>query len=438
MKRTRLNTELKKYLDESPTPFHAVAGIKSRLLSKGYKELSEADSWTLEKGGKYFVTREETSIIAFKTGSMKFADLGIRMLGAHTDSPCLKVKPSAEKSFENYLTLNVDVYGGVILMTWFDRDLSIAGRVSGTDSKGQLHSRLINFEKPIALIPNLCIHLNRNVNTAHSVDKQNETSPLILQFADKDKSRSNFFRKLLLEQLRSEHSDCPIEKIHHFDLCLYDTNGANFVGYREEFLTSARLDNLLSCFCGLQALINAEDSLPSLLICSDHEEVGSRSHSGAAGPFLQDVLHRLCPDPEDYRRMIHNSLLLSADNAHGVHPNYSHVHDGDHIPLLNSGVVIKMNVNQRYASNDVTCSILECIAQKLKMPLQQYVNRSDLGCGSTIGPITATNLGVRTVDVGVPTFGMHSIRETAGSSDTTALFKLAQGFYDRIDNFKVS
>lgn len=136
--------------------------------------------------------------------------------------------------------------------------------------------------------------------------------------------------------------------------------------------------------------------------------------------------------------MIHNSLLLSADNAHGVHPNYSHVHDGDHIPLLNSGVVIKMNVNQRYASNDVTCSILECIAEKLKMPLQQYVNRSDLGCGSTIGPITATNLGVRTVDVGVPTFGMHSIRETAGSSDTTALFKLAQGFYDRIDNFKVS
>ncbi|KZN14777.1 M18 family aminopeptidase [Marinomonas sp. TW1] len=426
MEYSQFNDSLLSFLQASPTPFHATDSMRSALLAEGYVELIEDENWVIEEGGKYFVTRNESSLIAFTTPVLDVSQTGWRMIGAHTDSPCLKLKPNAHVNRFGYHQLGVEVYGGVLLHTWLDRDLSIAGRVTVKTAAGDIVSRLVDFKEPIAVVPNLAIHLNRKVNEGFSVNPQEEILP-ILCGADNEFE----LQQLLIAQLRQQHPDLPVAQVLDFELSLYDTQPAALVGLHKEYICSARLDNLLSCYVGLQALLSSNNERPSLLICTDHEEIGSLSACGANGPFLDDVLRRLSPNPEQFVQAIQRSMLVSADNAHALHPNYANRHDNNHAPAINKGAVIKVNANQRYATNSETASIYRDVAAQENYDVQTFVVRSDMGCGSTIGPITSGEIGVPTIDIGLPTFGMHSIRELAGSHDAFGLYKVLARFTKR-------
>ena len=417
-------TQLANFIADSPTPFHATASMAAILQQAGYSRLDERDSWQLEAQGKYFVTRNDSSIIAFSLGKNDPAEQGLRLIGAHTDSPCLKVKPNPELSRHGYWQLGVEVYGGVLLSPWFDRDLSLAGRVS-YELDGQLHNRLIDFKTPIAVVPSLAIHLNRDANSGWEINKQTELPPILTQLSD---GNSKDFRALLATQLKHQHGIINAHVLD-YELSFYDTQPAALIGLEQDFIAAARLDNLLSCHAGLQALLNAGNDHTCILICTDHEEVGSASACGADGPFLEQVLRRLFDSEENLTRAIQRSLLISADNAHGIHPNYADKHDGNHGPLLNQGPVIKINSNQRYATSSETAAQFRHLCQQNGIPVQSFVTRSDMGCGSTIGPITASKLGVPTIDIGAPTFAMHSIRELAGSRDLEYLVRALSAFY---------
>ena len=413
------------FLKRSPSPFHATQSMAEALQAAGYQALDERETWQLQPQGRYYVTRNDSSIIAIKLGQHDPVQHGIRMVGAHTDSPCLKVKPQPELSRHGYWQLGVEVYGGVLLSPWFDRDLSLAGRVTFKHNE-QLQSRLIDFKHAIASIPSLAIHLNREANSGWAINAQTELPPVLAQLQGETKQD---FRALLADQLQREHaiSDaCVLD----YELCFYDSQPAALIGLNQDFIASARLDNLLSCYSGLQALLNSDDQHSQVLVCTDHEEVGSNSACGADGPFLEQVLRRVLNSEEDFVRCIQHSLLISADNAHGIHPNYADKHDANHGPLLNHGPVIKVNANQRYATTSETSSFFKLLCQQADIPVQSFVTRSDLGCGSTIGPITASQLGVQTIDIGVPTFAMHSIRELAGSKDLGYLVSALQAFYN--------
>ncbi len=413
------------FLKRSPSPFHATQSMAEALQAAGYQALDERETWQLQPQGRYYVTRNDSSIIAIKLGQHDPVQHGIRMVGAHTDSPCLKVKPQPELARHGYWQLGVEVYGGVLLSPWFDRDLSLAGRVTFKHNE-QLQSRLIDFKQAIASIPSLAIHLNREANSGWAINAQTELPPVLAQLQGETKQD---FRALLADQLQREHaiSDaCVLD----YELCFYDSQPAALIGLNQDFIASARLDNLLSCYSGLQALLNSNDQHSQVLVCTDHEEVGSNSACGADGPFLEQVLRRVLNSEEDFVRCIQHSLLISADNAHGIHPNYADKHDANHGPLLNHGPVIKVNANQRYATTSETSSFFKLLCQQANIPVQSFVTRSDLGCGSTIGPITASQLGVQTIDIGVPTFAMHSIRELAGSKDLGYLLSVLQTFYN--------
>ncbi len=416
------NQQLIDFIADSPTPFHAVESIKSRLDAAGFSELLESDSWSVKAGEGYYLVRNQSSIIAWR--QPESFDAGIRMVGAHTDSPCLRVKPTPELYRFNYQQLGVEVYGGALLNPWFDRDLSLAGRVTCKTAAGDLVNKLVDFKDPIAVIPSLAIHMDREANDSRTVNKQLHLPVLMGQGEDKMD-----FRALLKEQLQKQGVE--VAQVLDYELSFYDTQRPSYIGLNQEFLASARLDNLLSCYIGLQALIAADKGQAQMLICTDHEEVGSASACGAQGPILSQWLERLVPDNELRNRLITQSVMISADNAHGIHPNYADRHDENHGPLLNKGPVIKINSNQRYATNSETSSLFRDIAQEESVPVQAFVVRSDLGCGSTIGPITASEVGVRTVDIGVPQFAMHSIREMAGSEDAHYLFRILKRFYVR-------
>ncbi len=426
------NGELLQFLQQSPTPFHAVANLAQTLQDNGFEQLDEGAPWKLQKKGSYFVIRNDSALIAFRTGQVDPVNNGFRITGAHTDSPCLKIKPQPEIKKHGYLQLGVEVYGGALLHPWFDRDLSIAGRVHYETKRGELKFGLINFAEPVAFIPSLAIHLNRTANEAHKINKQKELPPIILQQGEKARFS---FDDLLLKTLRKNPANRTAESVLSHELFLYDTQAPGLLGLKQEFIASARLDNLLSCFLACQALIKSNAKHASVLVCNDHEEVGSASTSGAQGPFLRSVLERVVQSSsaasDAMERAIHNSDLWSIDNAHGVHPNYSDKHDDKHSPQLNAGPVIKINANQRYASNSESIALFKSVCNKRKISYQSFVMRSDMACGSTIGPITATELGIKTVDVGIASFGMHSIRELAGAKDAENLSRAVTAFYNR-------
>lgn len=425
MSKAEFNRGLAAFIDSSPTPFHAVRTLRTGLEAAGFTALNEAECWRLAPRGAYYVTRNDSSLIAFRLGAGDVAEDGLRMVGAHTDSPCLRLKPNAVDEQQGYVRFGVEVYGGVLLNPWFDRDLSIAGRVVLRGSGGRLRSELVDLRAPVAVIPSLAIHLDREANASRSVNAQTMLPPL-LGLAGKQPFD---LAALLTGHLRGARRLRRGETLLDFELSLYDTQGVAVVGLEGEFIAGARLDNLLSCYTGLEALVGARGAHGQLLVCNDHEEVGSGSSSGARGNFLRSVLERVAGSDEAYARMIARSMLVSTDNAHGIHPNFADRHDARHGPLLNAGPVVKVNSNQAYATNSETAGVLRAAAAKARVKLQSFVTRSDMGCGSTIGPLTATALGVRTVDVGVPTFAMHSIRELAGSDDAWALKKLLQAFY---------
>jgi len=423
MNHSDTNQQLADFIQASPTPFHATGNMVDTLLAAGFERLDERSDWQLRPDGRYLVTRNDSSLIAFTQGAL---ESGIRLIGAHTDSPCLRVKPQPELNQQGLWQLGVEVYGGVLLAPWFDRDLSLAGRVTFRTSGGGLKSRLINFRRPIATIPSLAIHLNRGVNDNLAINAQTDLPPVLAHSLEP----AHDLRQLLRVQLEDEHAESGVEQVLDYELSFYDTQPPSTLGLKGDFFSSARLDNLLSCHAGLTALLASDAGHPCMLVCTDHEEVGSSSTCGADGPFLEDVLRRLLPDEGERIRCMQRSLLVSADNAHAVHPNFADRHDGNHGPQLNAGPVIKVNSNQRYATNSETSSFFRELCAQAEVPVQSFVVRSDMGCGSTIGPITASRLGVRTVDVGVPTFAMHSIREMAGSRDAEYLIRVLTRFCD--------
>ncbi len=405
------NRKLLQFLDSGVTPFHATITMKEALLAAGFNELYERDRWTLKAGKKYFVIRNDSSIIAFTYPKQTESYM---MMGAHTDSPTLKLKPNPIIEKNGLVQLGVAPYGGLLMNPWFDRDITLAGRVSFTNTKGEICEDYIDMKEPIATIASLAIHLDKEANKNRSVNAQSDLVPI---FTCK---KSIDFEALLLSYVSAHH---PHKLLSH-ELSFYDTQKAAFIGLEKEFIASARLDNLLSCYVATQVLCSADENEAVLMVCSDHEEVGSASTSGAAGSFLESILKRLSGDFESYSRLIANSLMISCDNAHAVHPNYADKHDANHAPQINKGVVVKVNANQRYASSSRGISMFVHAAMQVNEPTQEFVTRSDLGCGSTIGPITATRLGVETLDVGLPTFAMHSIRELAGTNDAFSLYHI--------------
>jgi len=409
------------FLNASPTPFHAVANMASTLREAGFEALDERDHWQLEPQGRYYVIRNDSSILAFSHPDT-LSTAGLRLLGAHTDSPCLRLKPRPIQQTENCFMAAVEVYGGALLNPWFDRDLSIAGRVSWSVS-GSIQSQLVDFKKPVACVPSLAIHLDRKANQHHSIHNENDLR-LLLQLQTDSVSATDPIRHALGELIPAlqESNACD------YELSCYDSQPAAITGLQEEFVSSARLDNLLSCYVATTTLAESQSAYPALMICTDHEEVGSVSAVGAAGSFLQDILQRLLPDPEERQRCLRRSLLLSADNSHAVHPNFANRHDGLHLPRLNGGPVLKTNTSQRYASNSRGAALFRELCRQQQVPVQNFVSRSDLACGSTIGPITAAETGIHTVDVGIAQLAMHSIREICGATDPLRLHQVFKAF----------
>jgi len=425
---TTFNRDLLQFLNNSPTPFHSTANLITGLRDANFVELDEGATWSIKAPGKYYVTRGDSSLIAFSLGSHPVTEVGLQMVGSHTDSPCLKLKPNAAFKANGYWQLGVEVYGGALLNPWFDRDLSIAGRVTLNRAPGELFSRLIDFEQAIAIIPSLAIHLDREANNKRSINKQTYLPPIICT------STGEFdLEQEIISRLTANEPDLGGVEVAAFELSLYPTEPAAVIGLRDEFIASARLDNLLSCYVGVRALLEADDSVNCLVVCNDHEEVGSGSAIGARGTFLRSVIERLTESNEGFARAIAKSMFISTDNAHGVHPNFADSHDKQHGPILNAGPAIKINSNQAYASTSETAGIFKQACAAVGVPVQNFVSRADIACGSTIGPLTATALGVKTVDVGVPTFAMHSIRELAGSADAYSLYQALGWCFGRRD-----
>jgi len=411
------------FLQASPTPFHAVAQAKLLFQENNFVELHEGSSWRTLDTGKYFVSRNDTSLIAFCWNPEN--EKKINMAGAHTDSPCLKIKPSPIVDQHNCLQLGVEVYGGALLHPWFDRELTIAGQVCFLDKRDNLQKELIHFRNAVAIIPSLAIHLDREANKSGEINKQKHLVPLVGLSSDFAKG----FQVRLIEQLHQEHPQACATEIVDFELFVCDAAPPCFTGFSGELITASRLDNLLSCYACVQGIIHADISHNSLIVLNDHEEVGSVSTSGAQGSFLHDVLSRLLNDEERKQRVLHNSFFISADNAHAVHPNFSNKHDPQHMPVLGGGIVIKFNANQRYATSATTAAQFRQLCSRSQVALQEFVMRSDMTCGSTIGPTTAASLGVDTVDVGIPTLAMHSIRETAACNDCWLLYRVLKTFF---------
>lgn len=407
--------DLLDYIDASPSPWHAVQTTEERLLARGYTRLEESGRWRLENGGRYFVVRAGSSLIAFVVGQKPLPETGLRLVGAHTDSPGLRLKPRAAHQSDGMLRLGVEVYGGPILATFADRDLGLAGRVN-VRSGGGFATRLLRFDEPQVRLPNLAIHMNREVNEQGlKFNKQTEL-PLIFGIAD-ETSADERFRGRLAAALQVEARD-----ILNWELAAYDTQKGSFWGPDREFIADSQLDNLASCHAGLCALL-AVAAPASTCVCAlfDHEEVGSESAAGAGGSFVADVISRIAAsagqDEEDRRRALARSFFVSADMAHAWNPNFPAAYEPCHRVLVNGGPVIKTNANQRYSTGADTAARFMTLCERAGVPCQHYAHRTDLGCGSTIGPIVASRLGVPSIDVGSPMWAMHSIRESAGVLD---------------------
>ena len=427
MNESEFNNGLLEFLADSPTPFHAVKQLKQLLTAQGFEQLAEDSSWSLKPGGRYFVVRNGSSIVAIRTGPVHPTDGGLRLIGTHTDSPCLKIKPAPEISRQGFLQLSVEIYGGVLLSPWFDRDLSLAGRVTCRMENGEINSLLTDFRRPVATVPSLAIHLTRDVHKNRTINPQKEV--VLLVSSGDDDSRS--FRQLLLDQIQHEHANIPVAEVLDYEINCYDVQPPAVIGLNDDFIAASRLDNLLSCYAACRSIIDASGETTAVMVCNDHEEVGSLSANGAQGPFLRSTLERLCGNSETMNRVMDLSMLLSVDNAHAVHPNYEDKHDPQHRPCLNGGPVIKYNANQRYATNSESAALFRNLCQTLDIPVQQIAMRSDMACGSTIGPITAAELGVATVDIGSPQLAMHSVRELTGRNDPTLLYRALKGFLDQ-------
>ncbi len=428
MKKNQLNKELFRFITASPTPYHATQYMAEQFTEAGFEHLREDEKWEVQAGNSYYIIREDGALAAFSLAGKDPALVGFRMVGAHTDSPCLQVKPQPDRTQKSYRQLGVEVYGGPLLHPWFDRDLSLAGRVCCQVEDKSLATYLVDFQRPLLVIPSIAIHFNREANTKSSINAQLQLPPIISQ---NNNGKSPIFSDLLLEQIKKDNPQAEISEILGFDIFCYDVQPPSLLGLSNEFICSSRLDNLLSCYVGMKAMLTAKAKTNRMLICNNHEEIGSSSTSGAQGNFLSSILERLLPEAETNQVCLSNSFLISMDNAHSVHPNFTDKSDPEHNVILNYGPVIKNNAKQRYATNSYSRALFRIIAKEAGVQTQDFVMRSDMACGSTIGPLTATKLGVKTLDIGAPSLAMHSIRETTGVEDPYLLFKTILHFLSR-------
>ncbi|TVY47318.1 Aspartyl aminopeptidase [Lachnellula occidentalis] len=494
------------FLNASPTPYHAVHSAIQRLLQAGFEEIKERDSWssTLKPGGKYYLTRNGSSIVAFGIGKNWKSGNPIAMIGAHTDSPCLRIKPVSKKTGAGFMQVGVETYGGGIWHTWFDRDLSIAGRAMVKDGKGNYVQKLVKVDRPILRIPTLAIHLDRS--STFDPNKETELFPIAGLVAaelnrtsakeavdqktsalEKPSDSEQAFRPLealsdrhhpYIVELIAEHAGVDVEDVVDFEAVLYDTQKSCIGGINNELIFSARLDNLGMTYCAVEGLIDSlssptaleNESSIRLITCFDHEEIGSTSAHGAASNLLPAVLRRLAVLPAHhdssgsdksyekipreadldvataYEQSLATSFLISADMAHSVNPNYTQKYEPDHRPEMNKGTVIKINANQRYATNSPGIVLLQEVARRAKpsedsttsngVPLQLFVVRNDSSCGSTIGPMLSAALGTRTLDLGNPQLSMHSIRECGGVYDVEHGIRLFESFFQHFSELE--
>ncbi|MCM1263318.1 MAG: M18 family aminopeptidase [Butyrivibrio sp.] len=410
------------FIYESPTSYHAVENLEKMLDKEGFTRLEERESWQIEKTGKYYVNRNGSSLVAFTIPDKK--PLGFHMVAAHSDSPCFKIKESPEIAAENvYLKLNVEKYGGMILSTWLDRPLSIAGRIVIRENDG-IGCRLVNLDKDAAIIPNLAIHMNKDMNKGVEYNPQTDMQPII-GAAD--------FKGGFLKQIAKE-AGVKEKEILDCDLFLYNRDKCRLIGMDDAFIAGPRLDDLECAFAGIAALCGEKsENYVNICVVFDNEEVGSGTKQGAASTFLKDALVRICDrlgiGAEEYRCMIADSFLISADNAHAVHPNNPGKADATNRPMLNGGIVIKYHGSQRYATDAYSAAIMKDICLRADVPYQSYANRSDIAGGSTLGNIAMAQVSVNTVDIGLPQLAMHSAFETAGAKDLGYMIEAFRTFY---------
>ncbi len=418
------------FLHESPTAYQTVRNIKAALLRKGFKQLHRGESWNLEKGKRYFATKNSTALIAFIVGEGEIETEGFRLIAAHTDSPSLKIKPEpVMKAKGNYIKLNVETYGGAVLSTWLDRPLSVAGRVA-VRSKNLYRPlvKSLNIKKPIFIIPNLAIHLNREINDGKSFNKQIDLMPIAGLF-ESDLEKEDYLLNLIARHLNIEKTD-----ILDFELNLYESDRGSIIGEHQEFISAGRIDDLSMVHAGVAALFDSDaGKATNVMVCYDNEEIGSGTKQGAASPFVKDVLRRvswaLSTKRDAFFRAKISSFGISADNAHAVHPNFPEKHDPVSQPEINKGPVIKYNADQKYATDALSAATFKMLCEKAGVPVQSYVNRSDIRGGSTLGSILSTQLDFRMVDVGNPMLAMHSIRELAGVKDHMYIKRVFDEFY---------
>ncbi len=420
-------TSLIDYLDKSVTAYHAVLTAEEKLIQGGFSRLDEKADWDLRSGQKYYAIRGESGLVAWQMGSGEEA--GVRLIGAHTDSPGLHLKPNPQYSSSGYVQLGVEVYGGPLLASWTDRDLSLAGRVI-IESEGRLSVLPYRSDKVLLRVPQLAIHLNREVNEKGlQLNKQKHLPPILgLETVGGEKVSENLIRDLLATDL-----NIPSKSIKNWQLECYDTQPAALSGINEDFIVSGRIDNLTMCHAALQAILDQEGSVgqTAMIALFDNEEIGSSTSNGAASSFMRDIIQRVIDNGDErhlLQRGLANSFCISADGAHAIHPNYAEFHDPQHAVKMNQGPVIKVNANHRYATSAFTSTVFQQLCETVDIPFQKYIHKTDLPCGSTIGPITATGLGIPVVDVGNAMLSMHSIRETAGTSDHEMMIKVLTHF----------
>ena len=426
----KLALELVDFLYDSPSACHGVKATQKILDKNGFIEIKETDKWELQAKGKYYVIKNDSALIAFEVGTGNIEETGFRLIGAHTDVPGFRIKPNPQMISEGkYVKLNTEVYGGPILYTWYDRPLSIAGKVSIKGvSPLKPETRLININKPLLIIPSLAIHMNREVNEGYKINKQLDTLPLLGLINDK-LEKEDYLMNILAEELQVNKED-----ILNFELGLYEYEKGSLIGMNEELISSGRFDDLWMVFAGVKALVNSKENVATkVMICIDNEEIGSLTAEGANSTLLNNILERIAlglgKDREGYYRTLANSIMISADLAHAVHPNLGAKHDPTNRPVLEGGPVLKIAASGSYSTDSFNGAVFAGICESVGVPFQKFVNRSDLRGGTTIGPITSANLTIPVIDMGAPVLGMHSIRELASVKDNYYTIKVFTEFF---------
>lgn len=425
-----LALELIDFLYDSPSACHGVKETQKILDKNGFIEIKEADKWELQAKGKYYVIKNDSALIAFEVGTGDIEETGFRLIGAHTDVPGFRIKPNPQMISEGkYVKLNTEVYGGPILHTWFDRPLSIAGKVSLKGASPlKPETRLVNINKPLLIIPSLAIHMNREVNEGFKINRQVDTLPLLGLINDK-LEKEDYLMNILAEELQVNKED-----ILNFELGLYEYEKGMLIGMNEELISSGRFDDLWMVYAGIRALVDSrENEATKVMICIDNEEIGSLTAEGANSTLLNNILERITlglgKDREGYYRTLANSIMISADLAHAVHPNLGDKHDPTNRPVLEGGPVLKIAASGSYSTDSFNGAVFAGVCEAAGVPFQKFVNRSDVRGGTTIGPVTAANLTIPVIDMGAPVLGMHSIRELASVKDNYYTVKAFTEFF---------